>query len=824
MKRRAEHNGKTKELSGRPLMMYLLPGLLVAMVTVLLLAVLAHQVLSRGADDEARKTMQRAASLLSAGLGAEIQNRIDRLRFLASEPGLADWVQRGMSAEDHQAEAARIATWLPGVLDVRLLPAGWQKTDPVDQGLPAPLGYAGIDMLRRVVSSGKPAQAEIHQADIGKPYLALAVPLWRDKRTVGALLAAYPADALNQLVQGFQPLPGVLRLEQVVDKRQHVISELGAGLRVAGDNLEATPVAGTIWQIRFGAAPQLAFGLDLVPFLGFVLLGLLPLALIFWLQLRLLARALRHDLDGVVEQTDAFVRAQPASPMRPRLALTSDLLRRIGKVLRDGRQQLAVAQHAQAAPAADVAPEPAAAAPVAPVDIPAEVFRAYDIRGKIDQQLTPAFALRLGMAVAAQARAAGGDKVVVGRDARQSSATLQQALMEGLMRAGCDVVDVGMAPTPLVYFEQASVNAAAAVVVTGSHNPVDENGFKIVVGEEVLAGRDLAALRSTMQQEQLPAARQGDRIRRDADSDYLAKVAADVVLAQPMKVVVDAGNGAAGPLAVDVLKAIGCEVTELFCEPDGSFPNHHPDPSRPENLTALSREVLAQGADIGLAFDGDGDRLGVVDSAGNHIWPDRVLMLLAQDLLIRQPGTDIVYDVKSSRHLGRFVLSHGGRPIMGPSGHSRMRKRMNETGAQLGGEFSGHFFVRERWYPFDDALYAAARVLEIIAAEPRSSAEQFADLPSSPSTPEFYLPLQEGQSEPLMDRLLGEAVFPDAELVTTDGLRIEFADAWGLVRASNTSPSLVFRFEADDEAALTRVQGLVRDWLGRVAPELPAPF
>jgi phosphomannomutase/phosphoglucomutase len=466
----------------------------------------------------------------------------------------------------------------------------------------------------------------------------------------------------------------------------------------------------------------------------------------------------------------------------------------------------------------------AAAPAAAPVDIPAEVFRAYDIRGRAEEQLTAGFALRLGMALAGKVQQAGGKQVVVGRDARHASGALQEALMEGLQRGGCDVVDLDMAPAPLVYFTQADSGAAGAVVVTGSHNPAADNGFKIVIGDQVLAGAELAALRGIMQQEQLPAAAQGQRVRREMAGDYLARLSGDVALARPLKVVVDGGNGAAGPLAAEALRAIGCEVSELFCEPDGSFPNHHPDPSRPENLSALMREVQAQQADIGLAFDGDGDRLGVVDSAGRHIWPDRVLMLLAQDVLIRQPGTDILYDVKSSRHLGRFVLSHGGRPIMAPSGHARMRARMKETGALLGGEFSGHFFISERWFGFDDALYAAARMLEIIAADPRSSAEQFEELPNSPSTPEYLLPLAEGQSGAVMDRLASQVDFADAELVTTDGLRIEFADGWGLVRASNTTPSLVFRFEGDDEAALARVQQLVRDWLGRVAPELSVPF
>lgn len=807
--------GNVGKLEGRPLSMYLVPGLVVAAATLLILAVLAHQVLSQGADGQAERTMSRASTLVSAALSADIQAKVDRLSFLASEPGLAAWVARGMDAKDRQVEVARLASWLPGVYEVRLLPAGWNQVDPVDQDLRAPLGYAGLDMLRRVVDTGKPVPAEIHQADIGKPYVALAVPLWNGDKAVGALLAAYPVAGIASLLESFEPLPGVMHLRQIAGDGQYTLAKIGEARAVIG-NLRNVHVTGTIWELEYGASPQLAFGLELVSFLGFVALGMVPLALIFWLQLSTLARALRHDIEGIAEQAQAFADGRPAGVLRPRLQLTAKLQKQLGKLLRAARQS---------GPAAATGTAPAAVEEAgSAVAIPAEVFRAYDIRGDAERYLSDDFARRLGLALAGEVSKTGGNQAVVGRDVRLSSPRLARALTDGLTRGGCEVVDLGVAPTPLVYFARQGLRADLAVVVTASHNPAGDNGFKIALGDRVVAAEELAQLRNTMTGQLVAADSAGHRSERSFQADYCDRVASDVQLLRPFKVVVDAGNGAAGAAAVAMLRALGCDVIELFCDPDGSFPNHHPDPSQPDNLSALMLEVQAQEADIGLAFDGDGDRLGVVDNVGDLIWPDRVLMLLARDLLIRLPGSDILYDVKCSRHLGRFVLSQGGRPIMNASGHARMRARMQETGAPLGGEFSGHFFIAERWFGFDDALYAAARVLEVLSADNRPVSEQFAELPASPATPEYYLHLGEGESEAVMRALEQAANFEDAELVRVDGLRVEFSDGWGLVRPSNTTASLAFRFEADNDAALARVQDRLRDWLVRAAPGVTPPF
>jgi phosphomannomutase/phosphoglucomutase len=312
--------------------------------------------------------------------------------------------------------------------------------------------------------------------------------------------------------------------------------------------------------------------------------------------------------------------------------------------------------------------------------------------------------------------------------------------------------------------------------------------------------------------------------RRDLRPAYLQTVAEQIQLTKPLKLVVDGGNGVAGELACELFTSLGCEVVPLFCEPDGRFPNHHPDPSQLENLSALQLEVQAQEADLGIAFDGDGDRLGIIDNAGNYVWPEHLLMLLATDILQRHPGTDVVFDVKSSRHIAAYVLSNGGRPIMSRSGHTRMKEKMRESGALLGGEFSGHLFIKERWYGSDDAIYAAARLLEVFTIDSRPLDQQLAELPSSPATPEYLMAVEEGEVQALMQQIMASADFGDARLVTLDGLRVEFPQGWGLVRASNTMPSLTFRFEADNDAALADVQQKFRDLVTGVQPAARLPF
>ncbi|MCW8890294.1 MAG: phosphomannomutase/phosphoglucomutase [Sedimenticola sp.] len=456
--------------------------------------------------------------------------------------------------------------------------------------------------------------------------------------------------------------------------------------------------------------------------------------------------------------------------------------------------------------------------------LPESIFRAYDIRGVVGQTLNERILFELGRAIGSEAQDQGQQSIIVARDGRHSGAAFSKALSDGLQASGCDVVDIGMVPTPVLYFATHFLGSSSGVMITGSHNPSDYNGLKVVIKGAALSGEGIANLRKRIESGNLKQG-QGTLHEQDLLPDYIERIVDDVQLSRPLKLVVDCGNGVAGVVAPALFQALGCDVTPLYCKVDGDFPNHHPDPGKPENLSDLIDAVRDRKADLGVAFDGDGDRLGVVDANGKIIWPDRLLMLLARDVLSRQPGADVIYDVKSSRHLADEVLSYGGRPIMWKTGHSLIKAKMRETGALLAGEMSGHLFIKERWYGFDDGLYSCARLLELLSIEPVSVTEVFAGLPESISTPELNLGFaQEGDNFALMDKLTEQADFADAKLVDIDGLRVEFEDGWGLVRPSNTTPSLVFRFEADNEAALKRIQQQFHDWLIGTDPELKLPF
>ena len=458
----------------------------------------------------------------------------------------------------------------------------------------------------------------------------------------------------------------------------------------------------------------------------------------------------------------------------------------------------------------------------------AELFKAYDIRGIVDTVLTPAAVRAIGHAVGSEAVARGQRAIAVGRDGRLSSPALAGALTEGIRAAGIDVIDLGCVPTPLTYFAAFELGCGSCVSVTGSHNPPGYNGLKIVLGGHTLHGEAIQDLRRRIAADDLV---DGAGALRSADvrAAYLDRIVGDVRLARPLKIVLDCGNGVAGAIAPELFRRLGCELVELFCEVDGRFPNHHPDPSRPENLRDVIRALRETDAELGLAFDGDGDRLGVVCKDGEIIHPDRQLMLFAADVLSRVPGGEILYDVKCTRRLAPWVRAHGGRPTMWKTGHALLKARLQETGAALAGEMSGHMFFQERWYGFDDGLYAGARLLEILSARADANTVLKA-LPDSTSTPELNLEMREGEPFELVRRLREAALaspscFADArEVITLDGLRVEFAHGFGLARASNTTPVVVLRFEADDAAALAEIEAAFRRALDAAWPGLALPF
>ena len=471
-----------------------------------------------------------------------------------------------------------------------------------------------------------------------------------------------------------------------------------------------------------------------------------------------------------------------------------------------------------------------ASAPGRPGPLPASIFRAYDIRGVVGETLTPEIVRWIGRAIGAEAHRRGMPALAAGRDGRHSGPALHAALIEGLRESGRDVIDVGRVPTPLLYFATKHLDTGSGVMVTGSHNPPEYNGLKIMIAGDTLHGDAIRDLERRVEEDDLdtgPGAGRGGLRSADVAEAYIRRILEQIPAAQgddARKIVIDCGNGVAGAVAPRLFKALGHDVVELYCDVDGDFPNHHPDPSAPANLRDLIAAVGAHSADLGLAFDGDGDRLGVVDGEGTVIWPDRQMMLFAADVLAGRPGAEIVFDVKCSSLLPAQIEKLGGRPVMSKTGHSFIKTRLRETGAPLAGEMSGHVFFADRWYGFDDALYAAARLVQILMRRGEPAARVFARFPAAKSTPELRVSVGEGGQARFVEALLASGRFADAKKTTIDGFRADFRDGWGLIRASNTEPSLVLRFEGTDGAALERIEEEFRQVLLSVEPSLELPF
>ena len=454
---------------------------------------------------------------------------------------------------------------------------------------------------------------------------------------------------------------------------------------------------------------------------------------------------------------------------------------------------------------------------------PDEIFKAYDIRGIVDSALTTTITRQIGQAFGSEALSRGVNSVIIARDGRLSGPALSTALSEGLRASGCDVIDVGMVPTPTLYFATYELGTGTGIMITGSHNPPEYNGLKMVMAGETLAGERIQELKQRILTEQYSTGA-GALSEIDIKPAYVQRILSEGNLSRELHAVVDCGNGVASEIAPELLSELGCKITPLYCNTDGNFPNHHPDPSQPDNLADLINAMHETGADIGLAFDGDGDRLGVVTPDGKIIWPDRQLILYARDVLKRTPGAHIIYDVKCSRTVDDEIRRAGGKPEMWKTGHSFIKARLRETGAELAGEMSGHVFFNDHWYGFDDGLYTAVRLLHILAKDERNATEIFADLPDTINTPELGLKMAEGEHYKLVDELIENANFADARINRIDGLRADFDYGFGLLRASNTTPTIVLRFEGNDESALEKVKQQFRKLFNDTRPGLDLPF
>lgn len=734
------------------------------------------------------------------------------------------------------AETNTLTARYPGALYARVVDAG------LDPAVPNGISFAHQDMVLRVVA-GKKVTPEISFYE-KEQIVTFARPVSDGSHVAGVLLLSMPFKPLANALTRFAPEAGKFELVQKTGSESATILSAGADEDV-GESVSASPSRNAGWEIRF--APVRTLGRDnpvsmlvlVIGALAAVLAGGLLLAMLLILQ-----RRLREDADSL----DAFcenyfrygTRNKPAMHFRA-CSVVLGRIEQYGAELRAGK---IVAKPADAhdalgsipatgdaaellggaPPPHKVPAKPVVKAAVADVvSVPAEIFRAYDIRGVVGAGLTEELARKIGMAIGSEAFARGEQVVLVGRDGRLSSPQMSAALVEGLLASGRDVIDVGMVPTPVLYFAAKTVGTGTGVMVTGSHNPGDYNGFKVMIAGDTLAGEDIQSLRLRIESGNYTSGG-GARTQQSVLQDYVDRVNGDIVMARPLKVVVDAGNGVAGAIAPRVLEAMGCEVVPLFCDVDGKFPNHHPDPGKPENLEDLISSVVANNADIGIAFDGDGDRIGVVTPAGKIIFPDRLMMLLSKHVLTTNPGADIIFDVKCTRDLSALISRFGGRPIMSKTGHSFIKGKLKETGAALAGEMSGHIFFNDRWFGFDDAIYAAGRVLEILSLEGDDADAVFSEFPQNPATPEINIPVPDDRKFALVDAMTAKAKFADANIITIDGLRVEMPDAWGLVRASNTSPCIVARFEGRTPAALAAIQSRFRTLLASVDGSLKIPF
>lgn len=650
-------------------------------------------------------------------------------------------------------------------------------------------GYGkAAQLMAAQTADGAPLAQTIYSAQ-GSRVLSLVLPVGKPTHPVAWVWVALPFGPLQQRFESVSPVGGRLELRQGDDRGD--LRLLASGSPAAERESSAgEPVVGSTLSV-VAALPAAYIVLPRVWLLTGVL-GLLCLGGGFYL-LWLRNHPRRQRADDVEEAILSDLIESPAEPATPVPA-----------------PRLAAAK----------------AEPAAPVTVDPTIFRAYDVRGVVGKSLTKDVARMLGQAIGTVMREKGLPEIVVGRDGRLSGPELAGALSDGLRLAGIDVIDLGAVPTPVVYYAAYRFNTGCGVAVTGSHNPPEYNGFKIVVGGETLAEGAIQDLYQRIASHQLEGDGKGNLRHVDVVPDYIERITSDVQAERRLRVVVDSGNGIAGAVAPQVLEGIGCEAIPLYCDVDGSFPNHHPDPSDPHNLEDLVFAVKQTGADLGIAFDGDGDRLGVVTKAGEIIFPDRTLMLFARDVLSRQPGATVIYDVKCTGHLKGVILDAGGSPLMWRTGHSLMKAKMRETGAELAGEMSGHFFFKERWYGFDDGIYAGARLLEILAGdlEERTPEEIFATCPKGVSTPELKVEMAEGAHYRFIEKFRQQASFGDATLTTIDGVRADWPDGWGLVRPSNTTPILVLRFDADNAAALARIESVFREQLLAVDPSLKLPF
>jgi phosphomannomutase/phosphoglucomutase len=850
-------NSKPASLGKVRLQLMVVVMVLLGMLTVFVYQLMASHIL---------RTLEHESSIITQQVALRVAVMADSYRSttasLAKDPDLAYLLMVGNeTALQSREESLRYV--FPNAINVQLLAPG---ISVVDMEASPPLSYAALAQMRAAETGESEPPIEVHLFNTPQQHINIAHRVMdpAGSGVVGHLMVSLSADVLKTILDNMRELDGYIELQQIgVKGSPVVIASQGEPALKQGDPDRVVLIKGSRWQVAWWPAMS---GVEAVVKISMWVLGayLLTTALLVVLIFHLLRKirnALRIDQVSMVslmkDFRDGRVRREYPTGLAE-MHETVEFMTQLAAGSQGAEKYVPAPREQDDATVSDAGEswvdddaldnksiDEGIAADFGSairsdnliveegvhneeiveevVDMDTSIFRAYDIRGIVNQSLTVNTVRLIGRAIGSEALQRGRNMIVVGRDGRLSGPALADALITGITSTGCDVKYIGCVPTPVLYFATYYLDTQSGVVVTGSHNPPDYNGLKIVIDGETLSGDSIQALRERIEEENFISG-EGSVEEINIVPDYIERIRGDVTVARPLKVIVDCGNGVAGGVIPRLLQTLGCAVTELYCEVDGNFPNHHPDPSKTENMQDLVTAVLANQADIGLAFDGDGDRLGVVTSGGKIIWPDRVLMLYAMDILTRNPGGLIIYDVKCTRHLDSIIREHGGEPLMWKTGHSFIKSKIRETGALLAGEMSGHIFIKERWYGFDDALYAAARLLEILASDEHSSTDVFAALPDSVNTPEINVAMQEGEPPVFINQLLENARFEGAAVSTIDGLRADYSDGWGLVRASNTTPVLVLRFEAESDEALARIMGDFRRIMLQVKPDLTLPF
>tara|TARA_R110001592_G_scaffold81050_2_gene240835 strand:+ start:2110 stop:4707 length:2598 start_codon:yes stop_codon:yes gene_type:complete len=722
------------------------------------------------------------------------------------------------------------------------------------------LSFASIDLLRRV-AKGEKTQVEAFLNEQNWAFQIATMVKHEAQNADGnkVILAVFDLSGLQNVLQNTQ---------QTIDGKVAVIVEgINKPIIQLGNGLEEHSVSLLTglpeWSIKLSPAANVFQEADRTTLWIVILFVLIVYIVIFWVIFRININAIKHDLQRAAQMVSKAIESESQFlnnfHFGEVFSMANAIVTNARQMISKHKKLYTKASSQITTPIDSLEDEPlfdddlfdidALDAPdgnspetnrgnsgsgeletiveekdLLNVEVSPNIFRAYDIRGIVDETLSPAILELLGKAIASEALAQGQSTLCIGYDGRLSSRVYADALIAGVISTGMNAILIGQVPTPLLYFATHHFETGSGIMITGSHNPSNYNGLKMMIAGNTLSGEAIQKLYNRILMQDF-AVGQGERSEQQVDRTYLDTILNDIAVAAPLKVVIDAGNGVAGGLAPELIEELGCEVIPLYCEVDGTFPNHHPDPGNPDNLRDLIAAVKEHGADIGLAFDGDGDRIGVVTNTGKIIWPDRLLMLFSKDVVSRNPGADIIYDVKCSRRLNGLISSYGGRPVMWKTGHSLIKAKMKETGALLAGEMSGHVFFKERWFGFDDGLYAAARLLEILGVEDKTSDEVFADFPEDICTPEINVAVSDESKFSIVEKLSArKEQFVGGNVTTIDGLRVDFPNGWGLCRASNTTPMLVLRFEADDEASLTEIKAKFIMHLKDIDPNLNCDF